>query len=169
MKKLTTILERRHRREGFQCGQPDLDRYLLRQAGQDQRRRLTVCFVAADPEDRVWGYYTLSNAGIPAEELPEAFARRLPAGYRSLPFTLLGRLAVDRSRQGRGQGALLLADALHRAFRAAVQTQGSLAVVVDPIDGAAADWYARFGFQRLPDSGRLMLPMATLAELFGTG
>ena len=45
----------------------------------------------------------------------DTITRKLPR-YPLVPATLLGRLAVDRSYQGRGYGRFLLADALHRAL-----------------------------------------------------
>ncbi len=72
--------------------------------------------------------------------------------------TLIGRLAVSRDRQGRGLGAILLADASLRAFESAA-TVGSSMIVVDALDEAAAGFYAAHGFVRLPDSLRLVLPM----------
>ncbi len=65
--------------------------------------------------------------------------------------TLIGRLAVSKDRQGQRLGAVLLADALRRAFESA-STVGSSMVVVDALDEAAAGFYAAHGFVRLPDS-----------------
>lgn len=39
-------------------------------------------------------------------------------------------------------------------------------VVVDASDDNAASFYAAYGFIRLPESMRLVLPTQTLAELF---
>jgi len=74
----------------------------------------------------------------------------------------MARLAVAKERQGQGLGALLLADALRRAFNSG-GTVGSSMVVVDALDEAAAGFYAAHGFVRLPDSLRLVLPMRMAA------
>ena len=72
---------------------------------------------------------------------------------------LLGRLAVDRSYQGKGLGAVLLGDALMRPARAEL---GVFAMVVDAKDDAAQRFYERYGFTRLPgEAHRLYLPIAT--------
>jgi hypothetical protein len=42
-------------------------------------------------------------------------------------------------------------------------------VVVDAIDDSAAKFYVAHGFVRLPDSLRLVLPMASIASLFVGG
>ena len=72
--------------------------------------------------------------------------------------TLLGRLAIAKDRQGERLGAILLADALRRAFESA-STVGSSMVIADALDEAVAGFYAAHGFVRLPDSLRLVLPM----------
>ncbi|HET6183339.1 MAG TPA: GNAT family N-acetyltransferase [Acetobacteraceae bacterium] len=76
--------------------------------------------------------------------------------------TLIGRLAVARKRQGRRLGAVLLADALRRAFDSAGTVASSM-VVVDALGEAAAGFYAAHGLVRLPDSLRLVLPVRMAA------
>ena len=44
---------------------------------------------------------------------------------------------------------------------------GSFAVVVDPIDETAKNFYAKYDFIQLPDSGKMLMSMRTLNELFG--
>ena len=70
--------------------------------------------------------------------------------YPLASATLIGRLAVAKERQGQRLGAVLLADALRRAFNSA-GTVGSSMVVVDALDEAAAGFYAAHGFVRLPE------------------
>ena len=40
------LLDKRHRRENFDCGDPALNEFLLRQAGQQQRRGFGKTYVA---------------------------------------------------------------------------------------------------------------------------
>jgi GNAT superfamily N-acetyltransferase len=70
--------------------------------------------------------------------------------------TLVGRLAVAKDRQGKRLGAVILADALQRAFETA-STAGSSMVIVDALDGAAAGFHEVHGLVWLPDSLRLVL------------
>jgi predicted GNAT family N-acyltransferase len=74
----------------------------------------------------------------------------------------IGRLAVAKEWQGQRLGAVLLADALRRAYVSA-GTVGSSMVVVDALDEGAAGFYAAHAFIRLPDSLRLALPMRSVA------
>ena len=154
-----------HDRRGFECGKPSLDAYLGTQAGQDARRRASGVFVLVDAAapTAIQGYYTLSAAGLAPGEVPESARAKLPR-YPQIAATLIGRLAVSRSRQGQGLGALLLVDALRRTHASAA-TIGSVMVIVDALDERAAAFYASFGFLRFPDSPRLMLPMRSVAQL----
>jgi len=43
---------------------------------------------------------------------------------------------------------------------------GSAAIVVDPLDEAAAEFYAGYGFAPIPDRGRMFIPMKTVGSLF---
>ena len=85
--------------------------------------------------------------------------------YKDLPVTLLGRLAIDEKFQGQKLGRLLLIDALKRSLDTS-KSVASLAVIVDPLDQEASDFYFKYGFILLPDSGRMFLPMATIEQLF---
>lgn len=151
-------------KKDFRCGKDILDNYLHTQASQDVKRKLCVVFAMVD-DITIKGYYTLSNASIPAELMPEAIKKKMPGSYTALPVTLLGRLAIDVKFKGQGLGGILLIDALKRSFSVAAQSLGSIGVVVDPLDEDAVAFYKKFGFILLPDSGKMFLPMADVAQL----
>lgn len=163
---LTIPLNALHKKKDFNCGNTLLDNYLHLQAKQDIKRSLSSCFIFADEENIVKGYYTLSNAGIKREFIPEDIMNKLPKSYTHLPATLLGRLAVAKSLAGRGIGELLLIDALKRSYHVSVSSIASMAVIVDPIDERAIGFYSKYGFILLPDSGKMFLPMKTISGLF---
>jgi len=143
-----------------------LDVYLHKQANQDVKRKLSVCFILNDEETTlIKGYYTLSNSSIPPEQIPAHIQKKLPKSYKSIPTILLGRLATDKRFQGQGIGKLLLIDALKRCYQLS-KTIGSFAVVVDPIDREAENFYGKYGFITLPDSGKMFLSMKTINKLF---
>jgi hypothetical protein len=162
---LTSLLAKQHKREFFDCGNESLTRYLKQQASQDIKRNLALCFVTASPENRITGYYTLSNASIPKDQLPIAVQSKLR--YKDVPVTLLGRLARDLSMRNTGLGESLLMDALYRSYLASKGTSGSVAVVTDPIDDAAEGFYLRYGFVRLEGSRRMFIMMATIEGVLG--
>lgn len=143
-----------------------LDNYIHKQAKQDVKRKLSACFVICDTNTgSIQGYYTLSNSSIPLETIPGNIREKLPMSYSSIPTTLLGRLAIDKTYQGRGFGKLILIDALKRCYTTS-KVLGSFAVIVDPIDQDAINFYDKYGFVLLPDSGKMFLPMQTIHQLF---
>ena len=166
MSYLTKILDSLSDRKSFCCGKPSLDHYIHEQVGQDIRRKLAVCFIVSDNENRIKGFYTLSNDSIPMNEIPEVYKMKFPKSYDHLPVTLLGRLAVDRQYQGSGLGKLLLVDALKRSHEVSLKSIGSIAVIVSPLDAEAENFYQKYGFVKLPDSGKMFLPMKTISLLF---
>jgi GNAT superfamily N-acetyltransferase len=148
-----------HDRGSFTCGVESLDRYLKTQAGQDVRRKVNAVFILSEVSEptQVLGYYTMCAMAISQGDVPEAARKHVPR-YPLVSATLIGRLAVAKERQGQRLGAVLLADAVQRAFDSA-GTVGSSIVMVDRLDEAAAGFYAAHGFLQLPDSLRLVLPM----------
>lgn len=79
--------------------------------------------------------------------------------------TLIGRLAVSVTRQGRRLGEALLFDALKRAYVAAQQV-GSALVIVHALDEDAERFYKRYGFEAFADIELgWYLPTATVAQL----
>ena len=160
------LLDKKHNRDDFDCGKELLNNYLKNQAGQDIKRKLSACFVLAEStSDQIQGYYTLSNNSIPLSSFPEHIQKKLPRSYISIPTTLLGRLAIDTKYQGKGIGKILLIDALKRSYEIS-QEIGSFAVVVDPIDEEAEKFYEKYDFIKLPDSGKMLISMKTLTQLF---
>lgn len=157
--------KKKHAIEKFNCGNEALNRYLTVQAGQDMRKKLSVCFVLNDDYTRdIIGYYTLSSFAINAEAISNTIKVSAPRNYSKIPATLLGRLAIDLKFQGKGLGEFILMNALERAYDASLNI-ASLAVIVDPIDKAAEKFYAQYGFVKCKDSQQMMLSMKTIATL----
>ncbi|MBS1578296.1 MAG: GNAT family N-acetyltransferase [Bacteroidetes bacterium] len=163
---MIALLDKQHNRREFDCGKEMLNSYIQYQASQDVKRKLSACFVLKDNQSGlIQGYYTLSNNSIPLDLFPAEIQKRLPQSYTSIPVTLLGRLAIDKRFQGKGIGKILLIDALKRSYGLS-NTIGSFAVMVDPIDMEAELFYEKFGFIKLPDSGKMFIAMQTLKALF---
>ncbi len=159
------LLNKSHRRNNFDCGKDLLNNYIRYQASQDIKRKLSACFVLADNDHSIKGFYTLSNNSIPLDTLPEMLRKKLPLSYKSIPATLLGRLAIDRKYQRNGLGKILLIDALQRSHQISKEI-GSFAVVVDPIDREAEIFYAKYDFIKLSDSKKMFIAIQTLDQLF---
>jgi ribosomal protein S18 acetylase RimI-like enzyme len=150
-----------HDRTSFSSGEPALDEYIRRFASQDMRRRVSQVFVATSPPDpRVIGYYTLSGTSFSRDELAPDLARRLPR--YPVPAAIIGRLAVERSRQRQGFGERLLVDAFDR-IREASRSIAVYAIVVDAKNDAVRRFYEAYGFRSFVTAPlRLYLPLDTL-------
>ncbi|WP_149205808.1 GNAT family N-acetyltransferase [Flavobacterium johnsoniae] len=161
------ILTKDHKRNEFKCGKELLDNYFHKQAGQDARKSLSVCHVLVDEDadpNRVIGYYTLSNDSIPWEDFPAELTKKIPKTY-SIPTALLGRLAIDESDQRKGYGEILLFDALEKSLEVS-RNFGMVAVVVDPLDQKAIDFYKEYGFILIESTKKMFLPIETIRGLF---
>lgn len=151
----------RHDVTGFSCGNELLDRWLVRYAGQNQRRDSARTFVAATTDRHVYGYYTLLAGQLDHHEATPETSKGLSQHF-PIPVAILARLAVDAGEQGQGIGAALLNDALIRIVRASGEV-AVRAVVVHAADEGAARFYERFGFRALGLTPRtLMTPLVTL-------
>ena len=129
-------------RSSFRSGDPDLDRFFLKFAGQNQfRHHLGATYVAAEA-GRILGFATVAPGHVEIDGLPAAVRSKLPR--YPLPVLRLARLAVDQSTQGQGLGAQLLRFVCHLALRMASDL-GCVGVVVDA-KPAAISFYARCGF-----------------------
>ena len=161
---MTTIIQLlgvQHRREGFDCGEAALNDFLLRQAGQQQRRGFGKTYVAlAEDGVTVTGFITVSAGQIATTSLPSQLKLpRYPA-----PMLRIGRLAVDARHQGKGIGQNLLAFALRLAVEFS-QRVGLYAVVVDAKHDKAQAFYVKLGFIACVDNPLcLYLPVATLEQ-----
>jgi len=129
-------------RSKFRSGDPDLDRFFHKFAGQNQfRHYLGVTYVALEGR-RVLGFVTVAPGDIEIDGLPITARKRLP--HYPLPMLRLARLAVDQSAQGQGLGGQLLRFVLLLALRMAGD-YGCVGVAVDAKPGAI-DFYGRYGF-----------------------
>lgn len=162
-------IAKRHDRAAFDCGDPDLNLYLQKFARQSHESGGAKCFFAAPSEApaRILGFFTLSPASIEYSRTP-ALAKKGLAHY-DVPVFRLGRLAVDRTVQGRGLGGALLLRAANRCIRVA-EDVGGVALVIDAKDDRAACWYESYGALRLDDAPlSLVLPLATAADALKRG
>jgi GNAT superfamily N-acetyltransferase len=158
-----------HDRGAFDCGDPDLNLYLQKFARQNHESGGAKCFIAApaDAPARVLGFYTLSPASIEYSRTP-ALAKKGLARY-DVPVFRLGRLAIDRTVQGRGLGGALLLRAADRCIRVA-QDVGGVALLIDAKNDRAARWYESYGALRMDDAPlSLVLPLATAADALKRG
>ncbi len=146
------LLESSDDRSGFGSGNPDLDRYFQRYAGQNPfRHHLGTTYVAVGG-GRIRGFVTLSPGELTGDSVRQALRARLPA--YPLPVLRLSRVAVDARDQHQGVGRLLLRSMLLLALELR-ERFGCIGVVVDA-KPEAVGFYERLGFLPLdPLSGVL--------------
>jgi GNAT superfamily N-acetyltransferase len=147
----------------FDSGVPPLDDWLRRRALPNEVAGASRTLVSGFG-GRVVGYYSLA-AGSVAHGVATSRARRnMPD---PVPAVLLGRLAVDRSWQGKGLGGDLLQDAVLRTSGAA-DAIGVRVLIVHALSDAAKSFYERFGFRASPiEPMTLMITIDELRRMLG--
>jgi GNAT superfamily N-acetyltransferase len=155
-------------RSRFSCGNPDLDRFFARYAGQNQFRHHVGTTYVAIEAGAIKGFATLSASHIEIDRLPAKDRRRLPS--YPLPVLRLARLAVDQGAKGLGVGKLLLRVVFRIAHEMALRV-GCVGIVVDAKPEAVA-FYERYGFEALevlqghlgdrPEPLPMFLPLAEI-------
>jgi GNAT superfamily N-acetyltransferase len=135
-----------HRLEGFDCGKPTLNDWLLRHARQAQASGSAKTFVVCYGE-RVAGYFSLTVGQVDVLDAPERVRKGM--GQYPVPVVILARLAVAAQNQGRGIGVGMLQEAIRRTLLIAEQA-GIRAMLTHPLDEEAAQFYTRFGFVASP-------------------
>jgi GNAT superfamily N-acetyltransferase len=106
-------LDRTHSVEPFTCGQPELDRFLVRHALQAQQSNSSQTYLALRGSEVV-SFYTIFAGEVHHANAP----KRVAKGMRRhpIPLLVLARLAIHTEAQGRGIGRGLLLDALGRTL-----------------------------------------------------
>lgn len=156
--------ERQFKRENFDCGKDSLNNYIKRNATTDVKNGACTCFIVKNRAEEVIAYYTLSTESIPIEDAPTQFQKKIKYPY--VPVILLGRLAVDKNHFGKGLGKFLLVNSLKRSLEVATNHVRAVAVIVDPIDEEAKQYYLKYGFTLLQDSGRMFMSMKMVKNAF---
>lgn len=147
-------LSRHHDRNGFNCGDEAVDRFLQQKAKQDQDLDLGRSCVLVDPEKDaagILGYHSLTMLQVPQNQIPHD----RPIIKRGIPVILLGQVGVDIKCQRKGYGDLLLSDAQGRVLEIS-NIVGIRALVLDARSRSLVEWYSSYGFLQLADSMRMV-------------
>lgn len=133
-----------HNRREFDCGETDLNDYLMFTARQHVDKGYAQVWVAvSEPGSaQVIGYYTLSMSSIAPAEVPAK------TGINKIPAILLGRLAVDNRYRGQNIGVRLLIHAQRTALVLS-RNVGVHALIVDALNEQAAAFYKKYDFEEL--------------------
>lgn len=129
----------------FVCGIDSLDDWLKRRAYPNQVSGASRTYVVAEGK-KVVGYYCLASGALALNQSPSSIRRTMPD---PVPVAILGRLAVDKSWQGKGLGVALLQDAVIRTTQAA-GILGIRGLLVHALSVEAKAFYEHHGFIASP-------------------
>ena len=148
-------LQRTHTLDGFDCGRPELDTWLIKHAFASDAARSARTYVISDAEqERVVGYHALAAGSVERDAGTVRVTRGMPR--HPIPVVLLARLAVDHTVAGKGIGSWLLCDAMTRAM-AAADAIGIRAMLVHAIDDNARAFYIHHGLEPSPTDPRHLM------------
>lgn len=148
-----TLLTGAHDVSVFDSGVASLDDWLRRRAAANQLSGASRTYVVATPHQQVLGYYAFVSGALAAIEAPGGVKRNMPD---PIPMAVLGRLAVDRSVQGKGLGVALLQDAVLR-MRQAASILGIRGMLVHAISAEAQAFYEHHGFVSSATNSRTLV------------
>ncbi len=137
----------------FTCGKPTLDHWLKTRALSNQQKGFTVVLVVHEA-GRVVGFYGLAPTGVVPSVLPRSIRTGQPPN--PVPCMLLGQLATDTGWAGLGIATGLVKHALQRCVQAA-SLIGGRALLVNAVDGEAAEFWRRRGFEPSWDDPLVLL------------
>ncbi|WP_337270893.1 GNAT family N-acetyltransferase [Oryzifoliimicrobium ureilyticus] len=129
----------------FNSGHDSLDEWPRRRARANQVSGASRPYVVCKGE-RVVGYYCLSSGALAFSKAPGTIRRNMPD---PVPMAVLGRLAIDRSWQGKGIGPAVLQDAVLRTGQAA-HIMGIRGLLVHAISEEVKAFYEHFEFSASP-------------------
>lgn len=139
-----------HDIKSFDCGVDILNHWLAKSALKNQlsgaSRTFVVCDLSSPTKNQVVGFYALASGAVSHEFATGNIRRNMP---NPIPVIVLGRLAVDKSLQGKNLGVSLLQDAVKRCYLVAEHI-GARALLVHALDDNAKRFYLKYGFQTSP-------------------
>lgn len=153
--------------EGFDSGEPEVDRYISKCCDWHVRyRKRTFCAFLADDQVAV-GYYCLGISATDSKYLDEEITRSHDAfGY--VPFIYLTYIAVRSGYQNNGIGTILLMNALERAANT-IRDIGIFGVALNALNDRSAGLYDRYGFREYGKRKNypfMVLPAQSVLDLF---
>ena len=151
------LLATDHQLDDFACNVDSLNDWLKKRAYQNQLSGASRTYVVLEGK-RVVGYYCLASGALELNDAPTQVRRNMP---NPIPVAILGRLAVDKSFQGKGLGVALLQDAVVRTAQAG-GILGIRGLLVHALSIEAKAFYEHHGFVASPTQ-----PMTLILSLTG--
>jgi len=151
------LLATDHQLDDFACNVDSLNDWLKKRAYQNQLSGASRTYVVLEGK-KVVGYYCLASGALELNDAPTQVRRNMP---NPIPVAILGRLAVDKSFQGKGLGVALLQDAVVRTAQAG-GILGIRGLLVHALSIEAKAFYEHHGFVASPTQ-----PMTLILSLNG--
>jgi GNAT superfamily N-acetyltransferase len=141
------LLTGQHLVEGFDCGKPALNEWLIRHALNNQASGTSRTWVVVeDGSHDVVAFYASATASVLRSSAPKRMQRNQP---EEMPAVLLARMAVDARHAGHGLGAALLRHFMFKALEVA-QSVGVRILLIHAKDDDAKSFYMHYGFVESP-------------------
>ena len=154
------LLTGEHVLEGFDCGKPALNEWLIRHALNNQASGSSRTWVVVEAGSReVVAFYASATASILRSSAPRTMRRNQP---EVLPAILLARMAVDSRHARHGIGAALLKHFMLKGLEVA-QSVGVRVLLIHAKDDEAKSFYLHYGFVEFPFDPLVLL--MTLPDL----
>jgi GNAT superfamily N-acetyltransferase len=134
----------------FDCGKVPLNDW-IRDTALRSEGRTSRCYVVAQ-RNVVVGFYCIAAGAVQHQGAPRKLRQNSPD---PIPVVIIGRLAVDKTLQGRGIGRGMLKDSLLRITKAS-ELVGARAVIVHAVDQESVPFYARYGFRSFPSMNQTL-------------
>ncbi len=151
-----------HQIKNFDSGNSQLDDWLKNRAIKNEIEGASRTYVLC-ADDVVIGFYCLANGSVFQSVATGKVRRNMPD---PIPVMVIGRLAIDRSWQGKGLGRALLKDAILRTLQAS-EIAGIRAILVHAISENAKVFYEKCGFTVSPiDEMTLMIRIKDAITVF---
>jgi GNAT superfamily N-acetyltransferase len=153
-----------HDLSAFDCGNEAMNEWLQKWALRNETSGATRTFVLCEDDgNQVIGFYGVTVGTIRRGALRGKHRHGMP---NDIPVALLGRLAVDRGRQGQGLAKALVCEAARTAILAS-RHAGIAVIAVQAKDRAVAGFYEGLGFtQSNHDPLLYFLRLADVAATF---
>lgn len=170
-KKFVKFDKKNHDRDCFDCGEEELNNFIKNLSSQQMKKNLNQTRVLQgvlkeSGKFEIIAYYTFAPGCIDPIELPDQSRKNLPKKQK-VPVFLVGRLAVDKRYQSQKEGEGALVNLLNHLVKVN-DDMPAYAVVVDPLNDSAADFYKKYGFKPLvclSGKKRFFLPINTIKQL----
>ena len=162
----------KHERQAFDCGEDELNTFLKRYANQNAKTNISRTFVLPrrEPNENgkhsILAFFSLTMGTIARSDLSPKIVKRFPR--YPIPVFVIGQLAVDKSRQGKGAGKITLFAAYMKIWNLYTRLGIGSFVVVDCLNDFAEEFYRRQAFLDMTTVNgrkRMYLP---IAEVFNT-